>query len=306
LEPLFREDLALRFGDSLVRRLDQAFGRVAEPVAACKLPPERTARWTFEHPATRRAEIELVVEQLVERVAAALARAGEGAVQLECRLACSSGGSVEFSVGLFHPTASADHLLELLRTRLDRTSLPGPAVAVELQAAVTAPVVPGQETLFDDRSQEDRSRELAALVDRLASRLGRRAVVRPRWCREAQPELTYRLDPLTGEASIKRRRGGLSRTGSCDLPPRPLRLFRRPVPLAAVSVMPDGPPLRLRLNGREHRVAWTTGPERIETGWWRGRRIGRDYYRVETTTAERYWLFRRLRDGRWFLHGAFE
>ena len=27
---------------------------------------------------------------------------------------------------------------------------------------------------------------------------------------------------------------------------------------------------------------------------------------IETTTGHRYWLFRRLRDGRWFLHGTFE
>jgi hypothetical protein len=34
--------------------------------------------------------------------------------------------------------------------------------------------------------------------------------------------------------------------------------------------------------------------------------VGRDYYRVETTTGHRFWLFRRLRDGHWFLHGLFE
>ena len=111
---------------------------------------------------------------------------------------------------------------------------------------------------------------------------------------------------LTGDACSKRRRNGSPRLGPHDLPPRPLRLFRRPVALAAVSVASDGPPLRFRLGGQEHRVAWTVGPERIETGWWRGRRIGRDYYRVETATANRYWIFRRLRDGKWFLHGTFE
>jgi len=76
--------------------------------------------------------------------------------------------------------------------------------------------------------------------------------------------------------------------------------------LAAMAVMPDGPPLAFRLRGREHRIARSWGPERIETGWWRGRPIGRDYFRVETTTGQRYWLFRRLADGRWFLHGRFE
>jgi protein ImuB len=50
--------------------------------------------------------------------------------------------------------------------------------------------------------------------------------------------------------------------------------------------------------------AW--GPERIETGWWRGRAVGRDYYRVATTTGRRFWRFRHLGDGQWFVQGMFE
>ena len=73
-----------------------------------------------------------------------------------------------------------------------------------------------------------------------------------------------------------------------------------------MSVMPEGPPLRFPFRGEEHRVARAWGPERIETGWWRGPPVARDYYRVATTAGRRFWLFRRLDDGRWFLHGAFE
>jgi protein ImuB len=80
----------------------------------------------------------------------------------------------------------------------------------------------------------------------------------------------------------------------------------RPFRLVAVSIMPDGPPLQFRFQGRPHRIMHTWGPERIETGWWRGRPIRRDYYRAETTTGRRYWLFRQLDDGGWFLHGTFE
>jgi len=82
--------------------------------------------------------------------------------------------------------------------------------------------------------------------------------------------------------------------------------LRQPVALTAIAVMPDGPPFCFRFRGQEHRIARSCGPERIETGWWRGRPIARDYYRVETTTGQRFWLFRSLDDGRWFLHGNFE
>jgi protein ImuB len=64
------------------------------------------------------------------------------------------------------------------------------------------------------------------------------------------------------------------------------------------------------------------GPERIETAWWRGPTVRRDYYIVETASGARYWIFRRLGFRRlgfrrlgsgsagrlgseWFLHGTF-
>jgi len=311
LEPLARGDLALRFGAQLVRRLDQATGRLAEPLCESTQNPPPAAREDLEHPAARRVEIESILEQLIGRVAETLRHEGRGAVQLECRLACGRDGETDLSVGLFRPSASASHLFELIRMRLEQNRnqkrLPGPVTAVEIKVAVAAPLADGQQVLFSDRPPQRLAAELAGLIDRLASRLGRRAVVRPRLRPEAQPELACCYDSLvSGPLDKRRRRRGPSWPERCRLPPRPLRLFERPLAVVTVSIVPEGPPLCFRLGGREHRVTWTWGPERIETGWWRGRPIGRDYYRIETAVGRRYWLFRRLRDGKWFLHGAFE
>jgi protein ImuB len=132
-------------------------------------------------------------------------------------------------------------------------------------------------------------------------------VLRARLVSDAQPELACRYDPVVDARYGPRRRPAASRLSRrAGLPPRPLRLLKRPVALEAVSVVPEGPPLRFRAGGHEHRIVQSWGPERIETGWWRGSHIGRDYYRVETTAGCRYWLFRRLGDGRWFLQGTFE
>jgi protein ImuB len=59
------------------------------------------------------------------------------------------------------------------------------------------------------------------------------------------------------------------------------------------------------LNRRRERIIHRVGPERIETLWWRGPSVRRDYYRVATQAGQHLWLFRRLADARWFLHGHF-
>ena len=86
---------------------------------------------------------------------------------------------------------------------------------------------------------------------------------------------------------------------------RPTVLLPRPLRVETVSVVPNGPPLRFRCGAQIHQVVQAYGPERIETAWWRGPIVRRDAYVVETHTGARYWLFRRLRDGAWFLHGFF-
>ena len=51
------------------------------------------------------------------------------------------------------------------------------------------------------------------------------------------------------------------------------------------------------------------GPERIESGWWDGADVRRDYFVAENPRGETMWIYRDHRygidDGEWFLHGVF-
>ena len=330
LELLPRDELSSRFGPELLRRWDQALGRLAEPVPSHEPPPQLQADWSPQQPTARRATVEAALEQLIDRVAAMLGPLGVGAVRLECRLDCqldcqldSTGNATEaaepvgFSVGVFEPTASPKHLFELAQMQLQRLRLPGPVLAMHVAVTATAELECRQQEMFfragegKDGLRQD-ARRLTGLIDRLSSRLGRRSVLRVRLVPDAQPELAYRYRPLI-EGTRRRHsprgrapRGRSAKQRPVALPPRPLRLLPRPVALAAMSTIPDGPPLRFCFRDREHRIAHTWGPERIETGWWRGHVVGRDYYRIESIKGQRFWLFRRLRDGRWFMHGMLE
>jgi protein ImuB len=62
-------------------------------------------------------------------------------------------------------------------------------------------------------------------------------------------------------------------------------------------------------DGRPHyhgRLILEHGPERIESGWWDGQDVSRDYYLAASPTGERLWIFRERRGARgWYLHGLF-
>ena len=186
------------------------------------------------------------------------------------------------------------------------------------------------------------------LLERLAGRLGRAAVYEPRPVADAQPEHAWMALPpgqgprsaggamapadARGRAARGKDRHGNSHVGPSPAPERrPLWMFPRPVRLDPVRLDPvqsvprepsggrassgvpaSGVPARFRYEARIHRVLCAQGPERIETAWWRGPTVRRDYYVVETSSGARYWIFRRLRSGpvdrpggEWFLHGTF-
>src|SRR5262249_37004551 len=142
-------------------------------------------------------------------------------------------------------------------------------------------------------------REVDELLERLTSRLGEKAILRPQLEPDAQPEFAYRYESwmkhdVSGDAA-SRLHGEL----------RPLFLKNPPLPIAVVSIHPGGSPKKFQWNERDHIIERSWGPERIETGWWRGDDVRRDYYLVETSGGERFWVFRDATDDGWFLHGVF-
>lgn len=387
-----RASLSARLGDELLRRIDQAWGNIREPIVAHRPPPDFQADWGLEHPADQRSAVEHVVRHLITRVAHLLAEQNRGALRLEIRLQClrtedsfrtedsetlqepsraapgHPGQAVDrvsrhpwltFRIDLFRPTAVAQHLFELVRLQFEQATLPGPVQYIVVQATVTGACQSRQGWLFEelrDDSREGRGsasttdlqqQELVRLVDRLSSRLGSEQVLQPRLVADAQPERACRYVPLAGRPSLasaskkpslrKRKKsrpkspvvqpesaldpgsgsGGEAGTPAPDsgstasarggmLPAdRPLHLLNPPQPLSVFAAVPDGPPSRIQHHHHWHAVVRYWGPERIETGWWRGPTLRRDYYRVETDSGLWLWLFRRLKDGRWFLQGEY-
>jgi protein ImuB len=334
-----RSSLASRFGELVPLRLDQLFGHAQETIVPHRPPPEFAAERVLDYPLESREHIEQLIRDLIDQLAQDLAPRRYGVLRLSCRLDCAPGRPTTLQIGLFRPSAHPQHLWDLMRMQLEQAKLPGPVGRVTLAAFLTAPLENRQGELFAGNRQEA-SRQFELLIDRLSSRLGQKAVLRPELTVEPLPERAVRYVPLIESRVHKRSamhrrarsevRGQIRMTATAATPHsafriphsspplplspspplpapllRPLALHSSPLPLEVMSVVPDGPPVSFRLRGRTCHVARSWDQERIETGWWRGKSIRRDYYRIETDSGHRYWLFRQLSDGKWYLHGEF-
>lgn len=301
LRALPRSSWRARFGPEPAARLAQALGELAEPITPVRAPEPIVAGWDFEYPTADRVTLEQVLQRLLEQVLARLDASSQGVQQLEVRFREEAGAEVRLPVGTVRPSASSAHLLELIRVRLEQVQLPSEVARVELHVAVAGRLERQARSLF---TVEETTGGLAwaRLLDRLSSRLGKQRVVRPRLLPEFQPECAVDWEACLDRAVSE---SPPAAVGGAALF-RPLRLHTPPRPVEVAALVPEGPPLRLAWGRDRHTIVRWWGPERIETGWWRSRQVGRDYYRVETDHGRRYWLFRPVGQTDWFLHGEFE
>ena len=69
-------------------------------------------------------------------------------------------------------------------------------------------------------------------------------------------------------------------------------------------------PRKLQLHGTrpwlDGELRILDGPERIETGWWDGCDVMRDYFVARNDNGATFWIYReRTTENNWFLHGIF-
>ena len=353
-----RVQLSARLGSHLLKRLDQMSGKIDEPIVTCQRDAEFWAEEILDYPTSDRETIEVVVSRLVDRLSKEMKTQQLGGLQWGVRLVEQKIGAtvrppVELRLNLFQPTADKGHVMPLVAMQLEQALLPGKMsrrikakagsnfknskrqakhyrraaievqrIAVEVVTCVR--VVARQRQLFDETSGLNKQ-ALAALINRLSSRLGVANVVSPTLRKGAQPECSYRLKPLVDPAAVKKHLQKVVAQRR-QLPPsfshvlgRPLKLIQPPVPVDVKRRVSAAPidqkdtaflkPVSISVSSHVNRtvqaIRQSWGPERIETGWWRGMMVRRDYWRVLTDKGRLLWVFCDLKTQQWFLHGEF-
>ncbi len=305
--------LAARFGEAAVTRLRQLTGEASSPIVPHReaAPIRLTAR--FAEPIARTDDVLEAIEDLLASAARQLEARALGGRRFVVVLHRSDNARRCLAIETAQPVRDPEAVLRLLRERIETLADPlDPGFgfdAIELAVARTEPLAARQLAL--SKEEGEGADTLAALLDRLGVRLGTERVQRLAPRDRHVPERAQALAPVAETPPAPWPTLG-------ERPPRPLLLFDPPQPVAVIAGVPDGPPQRFRWQGRLHEVRLAEGPERIGAEWWlkrQGHRPGgakgtRDYYRIEVTAGQRYWIFRHglygeTADPRWYLHGLF-
>jgi protein ImuB len=294
-----RSGLARRLGAAAVLDLDMALARQAAPRRAF-IPRERfRERCDFETEIETVVYLQKALEPVVERCARFLRERQAGVQALELRLRHRVKPMTRVRLGLASITGERRRLADVLEGKLHRLELSAPVRSMELLSGSLRPLSAASVDAFAGGMSAGEA--VPHLVERLRARLGETAVYRVISIPEHRPEAAWqRVQELS--LSVCGARGlrvpAVSATGLQDDVPRPVWLLEVPLPLS--SELQPAPHGGLILE---------QGPERIESGWWDGKDVARDYYiarRVHGVgQGARWWVFQERRSKSWYLHGVF-
>ena len=276
-----RDGVARRFGEKLLDELDRAFGDRPDPRPPWVAPDVHSAKLDLPSPVWEVEALIFPAKRLLAELCGVLAARRQGITELSLTLGHEGRTSTTVTLSLAMPSRDPPHLLVLLRERLSNVALPDRVESIALTAAETMQLAPRNFSFFGDREQLAENR--LVLVERLRARLGENAVCGLALVPDHRPELAWQpAEP--GSAAV-----------ASSSNPRPLWLLAEPKPL---RTNPDAAaPVSLSI---------LAGPERIESGWWDGNDVTRDYFVARNAAGARFWVFReRSGSKQWFIHGVF-
>ncbi len=267
-----RDGMARRFGQALIDELDLALGRRPEAHTFFEPPPSFERSLELPAPVQAAEALLFAACRLLPELEGylSLRQAGVQELELVCRHERRDATVVQ--IGFVKPVRDAGRMQLLLRETLGRIRLPASVQTIVLRAPSVLPLSGSSGDLFLAKNSEA---DGDLLLERLRLRLGVDAVYGIEGASDHRPERAWRScqDWKNATATANRH--------------RPLWLLPKPLPCH------DG---RLKLK---------SGPERIESGWWDGGDVARDYYVAEDRNGAQLWVYCDRASGEWFVHGVF-
>jgi protein ImuB len=288
---LSRPDLARRFGPELVAFLDKACG--AEPDPGKRMVTRTRFFQHLELPVeTRNSKLLLIAaEKLLEKARVFLQGRGSATEKMNFKLwhRKSAGSSRRYSSLVIRSQQADRHphrFLPQFREKIEHMKIGQPVTGLSLRIDQVLPYYRESEDLFA-RTQPGRSNDhldWQQLIDVLDARLGSKMIY------YVAPEEDHRPEKAWRHAGRGQKRSNKGRKKEIPVPTRPLWLLDEPrkIPSHQCTLHPGGE------------------SERIESGWWDGEDLRRDYCIAATSSGSRCWVFRDVNAANGFyMHGLY-
>lgn len=275
-----RDGFARRYSTGALRELDQALGRVNDVRRPLPPPKKFSARIDLLYEISETERLLHPVQQLLHELGGYLHATQQGISRLCFELFHRDGNHTRVMAGFAETTRDVRRMQDLVAQKFEAVVLSAPVLEVLLRAEEMMPLAGRDSALFvEQRTDED----WPQLIERLTARLGMDAVRSIAMREDHRPELAWHFVAPGNAAEHNGIEG------------RPHWLLEVPRALRVKDSAPlcDGP------------LEIIDGPERIETGWWSGADVARDYYIARDAYARRLWICREVKSGHWWLQGIF-
>ena len=282
------DGLRKRFGSELPNLLNKALGKTPEPTRNYLPPPAFETSIDLPYGIEDLERLLPVADEMLAQLNDFLRRRDLVTDLLRFKLLHENRQATTVRLGLRQASRSREHLLLLLQTHFASLSIPAPVSGIRLDVLQFDAHAPESESLPGQQAQHSSS-NLDLFMEQLHARLGVQPVRTLAAVAEHCPEYACRFDEYDARAQQTRQQAVAEQ-------PRP------------VWLLPEPQALTLRNNRLYYRkaISLISGPERIETRWWSGQDVRRDYYVAREASGSRLWIFRERTGQRgWYLHGLF-
>jgi hypothetical protein len=241
-----------------------------------------------------------IINALVGNITTELASRGQCAREMTMTFSLANRETFEHLVRPARSTASHKAWMRLLRTHLERITLPDGVVGITMRVESVTGEVERQGDIFDRGFGTARAAEetIAQLLDDQGA-----VVVTPR--NTQHPLIDRRTEwisqePAQASARIQLREKAVKATAA---PRLTLQLLPEPRRIAVTTKRRRDHEMPVQYRDKE----WTTlvsaaGPDRVSGGQW-SEPYAREYFRCVTDDGTMVWLYRDARDDSWYVHG---
>lgn len=296
-----RAGLARRIGPARLAQLDRLTGTRADPRAALAQPQAFSERVDPDCETFDRERLLTALRPVLERLETFLRARQRGVMALRLSLQHRRAAPTQCVLRCVVPEYRAARFEALLAARLERLALSEPVRSIAFTAGRQRRFTSSSNALWAAGEQGGAMapEQAPEFLQTLMARLGEQAVYGIAEIDEHRPERQQRRKwPALAQADDARRDAAPAAGAA-----RPLGLLEPPR-LLEMQRDASGHVRVLRHAG--HELALLSGPERIQSGWWDGGAVARDYYVARAADGARWWIFRECdAPRRWFLHGCF-